>query len=133
MTEELFFPEHGLTVCFNSKQAAAVQSYQIRCTAVREPIYGFWDSEASGILPGKRRYEVTLRRLYPILPGLNDGISLFELQSFTATIRHHGRTVTFSGCEWSSIRETADPEQPVIEEMVFVAAARSTQTDGEGE
>ena len=85
MTEPVFFPERGLTVCFGGKQTAAVQSYQIRCTAAREPVYGFWDSEVSGILPGKRRYEVTLRRIYPILPGLNDGISLFDLQNFTAT------------------------------------------------
>ena len=131
MTEPVFFPERGLTVCFGGKQTAAVQSYQIRCTAAREPVYGFCDSEVSGILPGKRRYEVTLRRIYPILPGLNDGISLFDLQNFTATIKHHGRTVTFSGCEWISIREKADPEQPVIEEMVFVAGTRSVQTDGE--
>lgn len=125
MTEAMAFPEQGMQICFNGTQAAAVQSYEVRCTAAREPVYGFWDSEASGVLPGRRRYEVTLRRVYPMLPGVKDGICLYDLQAFTAAITHHGRTVTFSGCEWRSIRENADPAQPVFEEMVFVAAARS--------
>lgn len=132
MTETLFIPECGLSICINGTRVGAAQSYQIRCTAAHEPVYGFWDSEASGFLRGKRRYEVTLRRIYPDLPGLGDGISLFGLQNFTAAITHHGRTVKFSGCEWSSIREDAEPEQPMIEEMVFLAADRSAKTDGEG-
>lgn len=128
MTGQMFFPEREMTVCFNGTQMATLQSYQVTCTADCEAVFGFGDGAPSGVARGGKRFALTLRRIYPILSGLQDGISLYELQNFTVSITHHKRVVTFSGCEWTSIRESVQPDAPVIEEMTLLAAGRTQRT-----
>ena len=87
MTGQMFFPEREMTVCFNGTQMATLQSYQVTCTADCEAVCGFGDGAPSGVARGGKRFALTLRRIYPILSGLQDGISLYDLQNFTDEFR----------------------------------------------
>ena len=55
---------------------------------------------------------------------MSDGISFYDLEDFSLVICKPDRKVIYSGCQWSSIQESANIGSMVLEKVTLVASRR---------
>ena len=121
----------GGTACYETMQAAvqvllAGGTGQTQCkTSV---VRAFGENEASCWVPGALTYRVKLNRLLLDTNIIEDPLLLHDLHAFSLTLTGCGRTVVYTGCEFTSITRCCQSGGDVVEEAELVAAGRTEST-----
>ena len=105
-------------------RVAVVQSYTAKTTKSSTAVEAFGESEPVATIPGQAVHTVQLKRLYATDEAIRDGIDFYSMSGFSLVICKPDRKVIYSGCQWSSIEESATLGSMVLEEVTLVATRR---------
>ena len=106
------------------KKVAVVQSYSARATRSSQTVEAFGEAEPVATAPGQANHVVELTRLYATDQAIRDGINFYTMENFSLVICKPDRKIIYSGCQWSSIQESASVGSMVLEKVTLVAARR---------
>ncbi|RHR10651.1 hypothetical protein DWX58_04510 [Pseudoflavonifractor sp. AF19-9AC] len=105
-------------------RVAVVQSYTAKTTKSSTAVEAFGESEPVATIPGQAVHTVQLKRLYATDEAIRDGIDFYNMSGFSLVICKPDRKIIYSGCQWSSIEESATLGSMVLEEVTLVATRR---------
>ena len=105
-------------------RVAVVQGYTAKTTKSSTAVEAFGEAEPVATIPGQSAHTVQLKRLYATDEAIRDGIDFYKLSDFSLVICKPDRKIIYSGCQWSSIQESATLGSMVLEEVTLVAARR---------
>ncbi|MCI8304012.1 MAG: hypothetical protein HFF52_05210 [Lawsonibacter sp.] len=105
-------------------RVAVVQSYAARTTKSSMAVEAFGESEPVATSPGQAAHVVELTRLYATDQAIRDGIDFYSMEDFSLVICKPDRRIIYSGCQWSSIQESASIGSMVLEKVTLVASRR---------
>lgn len=105
-------------------RVAVVQSYTAKTTKSSTAVEAFGESEPVATIPGQAVHTVQLKRLYATDEAIRDGIDFYSMSGFSLVICKPDRKIIYSGCQWSSIEESATLGSMVLEEVTLVATRR---------
>ena len=105
-------------------RVAVVQSYAAKTTKSSTAVETFGESEPVATSPGQAVHVIELSRLYATDQAIRDGLDFYEMKDFSLVICKPDRKVIYSGCQWSSIQESANIGSMVLEKVSLVAARR---------
>jgi hypothetical protein len=108
----------------NGTRVAVVQSYQVTAKRTSQTVEAFGQEEPVATIRGQTQYTLHLSRLYATDEALRDGISFVDLDDFNLVICKPDRKVIYSGCQWSSLDESAEVGGMVLEEVQITATRR---------
>ena len=101
-------------------RVAVVQSYSAVSTKSSTAV----EAEPVATAPGQANHVVELTRLYATDQAIRDGINFYTMENFSLVICKPDRKIIYSGCQWSSIQESASVGSMVLEKVTLVAARR---------
>ena len=105
-------------------RVAVVQSYAAKTTKSSTAVEAFGESEPVATSPGQAAHVIELSRLYATDQAIRDGLNFYEMKDFSLVICKPDRKVIYSGCQWSSIQESASIGSMVLEKVTLVASPR---------
>ena len=105
-------------------RVAVVQSYAAKTTKGSTAVEAFGEAEPVATAPGQANHVVELTRLYATDQAIRDGINFYTMENFSLVICKPDRKIIYSGCQWSSIQESASVGSMVLEKVTLVAARR---------
>lgn len=105
-------------------KVAVVQSYSARATKTSSTVEAFGEAEPVATVPGQTTHTLELTRLYATDEAIRDGIDFYSLNGFSLVICKPDRKVIYSDCQWSSISETGNLGDMVLEKVGIVATKR---------
>lgn len=105
-------------------RVAVVQSYAAKTTKSSSAVEAFGESEPVATSPGQAAHVIELSRLYATDQAIRDGLDFYEMKDFSLVICKPDRKVIYSGCQWSSIQESASIGSMVLEKVSLVASRR---------
>ena len=105
-------------------RVAVVQSYAAKTTKSSTAVEAFGESEPVATSPGQAAHMIELSRLYATDQAIRDGLNFYEMKDFSLVICKPDRKVIYSGCQWSSIQESASIGSMVLEKVSLVASRR---------
>ena len=105
-------------------RVAVVQSYTAKTTKSSTAVEAFGEAEPVATIPGQAVHTVQLKRLYATDEAIRDGIDFYKLSGFSLVICKPDRKIIYSGCQWSSIQESATLGSMVLEKVTLVASRR---------
>ena len=105
-------------------RVAVVQSYTAKTTKSSSAVEAFGESEPVATIPGQAAHVVELSRLYATDQAIRDGIDFYSMEDFSLIICKPDRKIIYSGCQWSSIQESATLGSMVLEKVTLVASRR---------
>lgn len=108
----------------NGRKLAVVESYRVKSSQNSRYIEAFGQSEPVGTVSGGVKHVIHLSKLYICCNSGTQGFSFYDLHDFNLVIVKPDRRIIYSGCEWSSIQETASLNQVVLENIELIAAKR---------
>ena len=108
----------------DGKKMAVVQSYFAQTSKTSSVVEAFGEVEPVATIPGPRKHRVVLTRLYATDQAIRDGINFYTMENFSLVICKPDRKIIYSGCQWSSIQESASVGSMVLEKVTLVAARR---------
>ena len=108
----------------NGRKVAVVQSYHCKSTRSSASVEAFGESEPVATREGPQHHVIELKRLYATDSAIADGLNFYELKDFSLVICKPDRRVIYSGCQWSSIEESAKLRETVVETLTLVARSR---------
>ncbi len=108
----------------NGIKAAVVQSYTAAIRQESRVVQALGQRQPVAAVRGPETYTITLSRLYATDEAIRDGIRFYDLSDFSLVICKPDRQIIYSGCQWQSLRESADLGDCVLEEVVILAAQR---------
>lgn len=105
-------------------RVAVVQSYAARTTKGSTAVEAFGESEPVATVPGQAAHVIELTRLYATDEAIRDGVDFYSMEDFSLVICKPDRKIIYSGCQWSSIQESAEIGSMVLEKVTLVASRR---------
>ena len=105
-------------------RVAVVQSYTAKTTKSSTAVEAFGEAEPVATSPGQAAHVIELSRLYATYQAIRDGLNFYEMKDFSLVICKPDRKVIYSGCQWSSIQESASIGSMVLEKVSLVASRR---------
>lgn len=105
-------------------RVAVVQSYSAKASKTSSAVEAFGESEPVATVPGQTSHVLELTRLYATDEAIRDGIDFYNMSGFSLVICKPDRKIIYSGCQWSSIEESATLGSMVLEEVTLVATRR---------
>ncbi|MCI9352261.1 MAG: hypothetical protein HFF58_03290 [Lawsonibacter sp.] len=105
-------------------RVAVVQSYTAKTTKNSLTVEAFGEAEPVAAVPGQAAYVIELSRLYATDQAIRDGINFYDMEDFSLVICKPDRKIIYSGCQWSSIQESASIGSTVLEKVALVASRR---------
>nr|DAG06716.1 MAG TPA: hypothetical protein [Caudoviricetes sp.] len=105
-------------------RVAVVQSYAAKTTRSSLAVEAFGESEPVATVPGQASHVLELTRLYATDEAIRDGIDFYSMYDFSLVICKPDRKIIYSGCQWSTIQESATLGNMVLEKVTLVAAKR---------
>ncbi len=105
-------------------RVAVVQSYAAKTTKSSAVVEAFGESEPVAASPGQTTHVIELSRLYATDQAIRDGLDFYDMEDFSLVICKPDRKIIYSGCQWSSIQESANIGSMVLEKVTLVAARR---------
>ena len=108
----------------NGTRVAVVQSYQVTAKRTSQTVEAFGQEEPVATIRGQTQYALSLSRLYATDEAIRDGIDFYNMSGFSLVICKPDRKIIYSGCQWSSIEESATLGSMVLEEVTLVATRR---------
>ena len=108
----------------DGKKVAVVQSYFCRSSRTSSTVEAFGEDEPVATVEGPQKHVVELTRLYATDSAIADGLDFYGLKDFSLVICKPDRRVIYSGCQWSTIEESAKLHDNVAEKLTLVAKSR---------
>ena len=108
----------------DGRRVAVVQSYAAKTVRSSTAVEAFGEAEPVAASPGQTSHVIELSRLYATDQAIRDGIDFYAMRNFSLVICKPDRKVIYSGCQWSSIQESASVGGMVLEKVSLVAARR---------
>jgi len=105
-------------------RVAVVQSYTVKTTKSSSAVEAFGEAEPVATVPGQAVHVIELSRLYATDQAIRDGIDFYAMEDFSLVICKPDRKIIYSGCQWSSIQESASIGSMVLEKVTLVASRR---------
>ncbi len=105
-------------------RVAVVQSYTAKTTKSSSAVEAFGEPEPVATVPGQAAHVIELSRLYATDQAIRDGIDFYAMEDFSLVICKPDRKIIYSGCQWSSIQESANVGSMVLEKVTLVASRR---------
>ena len=105
-------------------RVAVVQSYAAKTTKSSSAVEAFGELEPVATVPGQAAHVIELSRLYATDQAVRDGIDFYAMEDFSLVICKPDRKIIYSGCQWSSIQESASIGSMVLEKVTLVASRR---------
>ena len=105
-------------------RVAVVQSYAARTTKSSMAVEAFGESEPVATSHGQAAHVVELTRLYATDKAIRDGIDFYSMEDFSLVICKPDRRIIYSGCQWSSIQESASIGSMFLEKFTLFASRR---------
>lgn len=105
-------------------RVAVVQSYAAKTTKSSTAVEAFGEAEPVATVPGQAAHVIELTRLYATDEAIRDNIDFYALEDFYLVICKPDRRIIYSGCQWSSIQESASIGSMVLEKVTLVASRR---------
>ena len=105
-------------------KVAVVQSYTAKAAKTSRAVEAFGEEEPVATVPGQTTHVLELTRLYATDEAIQDGIDFYGLTDFSLVICKPDRKIIYSGCQWSSIQESATLGSMVLEKVTLVASRR---------
>lgn len=122
--EALPLPE-AYTVSLGSTRIGMLQSFREQTECKTTAVRAIGENRASRWIPGALTYRVRLERLLLDTNVIADPLLLHDLHGFSLTLTGCGRTVVYTGCEFTSITRRCQVGGDVVEEAELVAAGRT--------
>ena len=108
----------------DGRKVAVVQSYTCKTTRSSYCVEAFGEEEPVATVQGPQNYVIQLTRLYATDQAIRDGINFYDMEDFSLVICKPDRKIIYSGCQWSSIQESASIGSTVLEKVALVASRR---------
>lgn len=108
----------------NGKKLAVVESYKAKASCDSKYIEAFGESEPIGTVSGRIHHTIELSRVYACLENQNNIVNFYDLHNFNLVIVKPDKKIIYSGCEWSSINESAAVNSSILENVTLIAAKR---------
>ena len=105
-------------------RVAVVQSYAAKTTKSSTVVEAFGEAEPVATAPGQTNHVIELSRLYATDRAIRDGLDFYSMEDFSLVICKPDRKIIYSGCQWSSIQESANIGSMVLEKVTLVASKR---------
>jgi len=105
-------------------RVAVVQSYTAKTTKSSSAVEAFGEAEPVATIPGQAAHVIELSRLYATDQAVRDGIDFYTMENFSLVICKPDKKIIYSGCQWSSIQESASIGSMVLEKVTLVASRR---------
>ena len=105
-------------------RVAVVQSYAAKTTKSSSAVEAFGELEPVATVPGQAAHVIELSRLYATDQAVRDGIDFYAMEDFSLVICKPDRKIIYSGCQWSTIQESASIGSMVLEKVTLVASRR---------
>ena len=105
-------------------RVAVVQSYAAKTTKNSTVVEAFGEAEPVATSPGQTNHVIELSRLYATDRAIRDGLDFYSMEDFSLVICKPDRKIIYSGCQWSSIQESANIGSMVLEKVTLVASKR---------
>lgn len=125
--EALPLPE-AYTVSLGGTRIGMLQSFREQTERKATAVRAIGENGASRWIPGVLTYRVRLERLLLDTNVIADPLRLHELHGFSLTLTGCGRTVVYTGCEFTSITRRCQVGGDAAEEAELVAAGRTEST-----
>lgn len=122
--EAIPLPE-AYTVMLGSSRVGMLQSFREQTACKIVAVRAVRENEASALIPGALTYQVRLERLLLDTQAVSDPFLLHDLHGFQLTLTGCGRTVVYTGCEFTSITRRCEVTGNVVEEAELIAAGRT--------
>ena len=122
--EALPLPE-AYMVSLGSTRIGMLQSFREQTECKTTAVRAIGENRASRWIPGALTYRVRLERLLLDTNVIADPLLLHDLHGFSLTLTGCGRTVVYTGCEFTSITRRCQVGGDVVEEAELVAAGRT--------
>ena len=117
----MFPAEPAVEILINGRRIGLLQEYSVsQKTAIHAP-KSFGSNSPAALLPGEVSYAITLKRLLLDRVELPMQFAPYGMKDFTLTIREQQRSLTYSGCQWTLIKESYQLGQSLLEELQLVA------------
>lgn len=113
-----------ISISIDNTVVAVVQSYKVLTTRSAKAIQAFGHSAPVGTIHGAENYTLELSRIYATETAVRDGLNFYDLKDFTLNIRKPDRTISYSGCQWVSLEESAEVGGVVLERVTVTAGSR---------
>lgn len=108
----------------DGRKVAVVQGYTCKAGRSSYAVEAFGEEEPVATVQGPQSYTIQLTRLYATDQAIADGIDFYAMRDFSLVICKPDRKVIYSGCQWSSIQESASIGSMVLEKVSLVASRR---------
>ena len=108
----------------DGQKVAVVQSYSCKTTRSSFSVEAFGEEEPVATVQGPQSYVIQLTRLYATDKAIADGLDFYSMKNFSLVICKPDRRIIYSGCQWSSIQESANIGSMVLEKVTLVASRR---------
>ena len=112
-------------VSLGSTRIGMLQSFREQTECKTTAVRAIGENRASRWIPGALTYRVRLERLLLDTNVIADPLLLHDLHGFSLTLTGCGRTVVYTGCEFTSITRRCQVGGDVVEEAELVAAGRT--------
>ena len=120
-----------LSLKINGSPIGLVHDFREQMTVEVTAVAARGQNLPAGLHPGPVRYRVKLNRVLLDNLNLSDGFTPYGLHNFTLSIVGQRQTVSFTGCEFTSVTVRSEAGSSVIEEAELTALNRSV-TEGGG-
>ena len=121
-----FFPTaKDIYIEINGKRIAVAQSYRAKSVRESRLIESFGAEQPVGTVAGRQHHVIELSRVYASDSVIQDGVDFYSLQDFNIVVVKPDRKILFTGCQWSSVVEQTQGEDPLVEKLTAIAAVRT--------
>ena len=113
-----------ISIEVNGQRLAVAQSYKARTAKESRYVEAFGSREPVGAVDGRVKHLLELTRVCVTGAALRERVDFYALTDFNVVIAKPDRRVIYSGCQWSSIQESASIGSMVLEKVTLVASRR---------
>lgn len=118
-----------IEILIGGKPAGFVQKLTVQARREQREAEQFAPQAGKGrqTLLGKPQYRLSLFQYRPAGPFVQP--DLFELWDFSLTVRQDGRGVVYSGCRWTELKQTVEPDGVWYNVMELTAGDRTEESE----
>ena len=118
----------SLRIELNGTRIGMITEFRERTDCDLTPVRSIGINLPAAVVAGPLRYTVTLQRILLDTLLISEPFELHNLHGFSLKIGGTTKSVTFSGCEFTSISVSNSIGGSMIEEAVLQAASRAVGT-----
>ncbi len=108
----------------DGKKIAVVESYKAKSTKKTRLIEEFGSTHPVCAACGIINHTIELKRVYFVQQN-GEYVDFHSMSNFTIVIVKPNKRIMFTGCEWASISEGVNINEPCVETITVIATRRT--------